>query len=475
VGAPLDDDGNSAAGAVWLLFLNTNGTVKAHQKISALTGGFTGTLDIGDFFGFDVSVLGDLDADGVPDLAVGALNDDDGGTNRGAAWILFMNTNGTVKAHQKISDTEGGFTGVLDDSDFFGNSVAGLGDLNGDGVPDLAAGASRDDDGGIRDPGAVWMLFLNRNHPPVANAGPDLTIECSSHTGTAITLDGSGSDDLDGDQLSFMWSGPFPEGGGTVTGEQPSVTLPLGENHITLTVNDGKGGADTDEVIVNVIDTTPPMLTVTLTPDMLWPPNHNMRDIHAAITVSDVCDANPSFILKSIVSNETEEGLGKKHSPDIMGHELGTPDTEFQLRAERLGGGNGRIYTVTYEAEDASGNRATAQATATVPHDMGKSVAFDAELPPPESYALLPNYPNPFNPETEIRFQLPQAGFVVIKIFNILGEEIRTLADAQYDAGYHRVRWDGKDKNGKSVASGVYLYQLRAGRFSQVKKMGLIR
>jgi flagellar hook assembly protein FlgD len=64
---------------------------------------------------------------------------------------------------------------------------------------------------------------------------------------------------------------------------------------------------------------------------------------------------------------------------------------------------------------------------------------------------------------------------VVIKIFNTLGEEIRTLADAQYDAGYHRVRWDGKDKNGKSVASGVYLYQLRAGRFSQVKKMSFIR
>jgi len=90
-------------------------------------------------------------------------------------------------------------------------------------------------------------------------------------------------------------------------------------------------------------------------------------------------------------------------------------------------------------------------------------------------YQLEQNHPNPFNPDTEIRFQLPKPGHVVLKIFNILGAEVRTLADAPYEAGYHRVRWDGKDKNGKLVASGVYLYQLRAGSFSQVKKMSLLR
>lgn len=88
---------------------------------------------------------------------------------------------------------------------------------------------------------------------------------------------------------------------------------------------------------------------------------------------------------------------------------------------------------------------------------------------------LLPNYPNPFNPETEIRFQLRETSYVVVKIFNIIGEEIRTLMDEPREAGYHHVRWDGKDKNGKAVASGIYLYQLRAGSFSQVKKMNLLR
>ncbi|MCH8851931.1 MAG: FG-GAP repeat protein, partial [Planctomycetes bacterium] len=65
-----------------------------------------------------------------------------------------------VLSHQKISDTEGGFTGILDNSDIFGSSVASLGDLDGDGVGDLAVGATGDDDGGPPH-GAVWVLFLN--------------------------------------------------------------------------------------------------------------------------------------------------------------------------------------------------------------------------------------------------------------------------------------------------------------------------
>ena len=160
VGAEFDDDGSFDAGAVWVLFLNTDGTVKANQKISNTQGGFTGTLQGGDMFGDSLASPGDLDGDGVADLVVGANGDNDGGADRGAAWVLFLNTNGTVKSHQKISDTQGGFTGTLDNGDQLGRSVASLGDLDGDGVTDLAVGAQGDDDGGpLR--GAVWILFLN--------------------------------------------------------------------------------------------------------------------------------------------------------------------------------------------------------------------------------------------------------------------------------------------------------------------------
>ncbi len=100
----------------------------------------------------------------------------------------------------------------------------------------------------------------------------------------------------------------------------------------------------------------------------------------------------------------------------------------------------------------------------------------------PSTYALFQNFPNPFNPSTEIRFQLPEASHVTVRIFNALGQEIRRLEERQYEAGMHSVRWDGTDNAGNPVSSGVYIYQLQAvdplngtGKFSQVKKMNLLR
>ncbi len=110
------------------------GWVLSHQKISDTEGGFTGILEDRDRFGSSVTSLGDLDGDGVDDLAVGAPSDQNVAVNGGAVWVLFLNADGTVRAHQKISDTEGGFTGTLIDRDLFGISVASLGDLDGDGA-----------------------------------------------------------------------------------------------------------------------------------------------------------------------------------------------------------------------------------------------------------------------------------------------------------------------------------------------------
>ncbi len=93
----------------------------------------------------------------------------------------------------------------------------------------------------------------------------------------------------------------------------------------------------------------------------------------------------------------------------------------------------------------------------------------------PDEFIVHQNFPNPFNPETEIRFALTRDSHVVINIYNTLGQQIGTLIDTQYAAGFHSMRWDGKDRNGRPVSSGVYLCQIQAGAFSQVKKMSLIR
>ena len=201
VGAKDDDDGAVDGGAVYVLFLNADGTVKGEQKISALAGGFTGPLTTNDRFGIGVASLGDLDGDGNGDIAVGALYDDDGGTDRGAVYVLRLNADGTVKAEQKISDTEGGFGGVLDNNDEFGTAVSGVGDVDADGVPDLAVGTPKDDDTNSLS-GAVYLLFLNANgtvksEQKISNLEGGLAVTLSTSDQFGFSVAGIG--DLDGD------------------------------------------------------------------------------------------------------------------------------------------------------------------------------------------------------------------------------------------------------------------------------------
>ena len=169
VGATRDEEDFSRSGAVWVLLLQQNGTVLRAQKITDTVGGFTGSLYDDEFFGSAVAGVGDLDGNGVPDVAVGAEGDDDGGqayfgSDRGAVWILFLKDDGSVIDEQKISSTVGGFDVTLTKDDRFGSGLAAIGDLNGDGVTELAVGMRNDDTGGAdgyANRGAVWILFLN--------------------------------------------------------------------------------------------------------------------------------------------------------------------------------------------------------------------------------------------------------------------------------------------------------------------------
>ena len=218
VGAIRDSENGFSRGAIWILFLNADGTVKSQQKINESNGGFTGTLDNEDFFA-TVSTLGDLDGDDVTDIAVGAERDDDGGTDRGAVWILFLNEDGTVKAHQKISSTDGGFTGVLDDGDLFGGTE-GLGDIDNDGIPDLAVGARLDDDGGWAR-GAVWILFLNSDGTVKSHQKISMTSGNFNHDLGYLGTFGGGIallPDLDGDYRSELVVGAHRDDDGGVGG-----------------------------------------------------------------------------------------------------------------------------------------------------------------------------------------------------------------------------------------------------------------
>lgn len=93
----------------------------------------------------------------------------------------------------------------------------------------------------------------------------------------------------------------------------------------------------------------------------------------------------------------------------------------------------------------------------------------------PKTFWLGQNYPNPFNPETVIEYGIPENCRVVLTIYNIRGQKAITLINQYQDAGYKKVRWNSKDNNGKELSSGIYFYELKAGRYRDVKKMIILK
>ncbi len=115
-------------------------------------------------------------------------------------------------------------------------------------------------------------------------------------------------------------------------------------------------------------------------------------------------------------------------------------------------------------------------------HVAGDSLVFDSPTTlgddlanVPQRYYLKQNYPNPFNPVTRINFGLAQNSTVKLRIFNILGQEVRMLINGYLGAGRHDVQWDGRNDQGRLLSSGVYIYKLTAGEFSRSRKMILLK
>ncbi len=240
-------------------------------------------------------------------------NDLPGFPDAGSAHLLVVGTGALV---QTLNNPAPGF------DDEFGSSVAGIGNNILIGTPlDDASGA----DAGIA------YYYASPNAPPLANAGADQNLGCISPAGIAVTLDGSASSDPDNDLLTYTWR----ENGNIIPGPITSPTLVvttfgLGTHTIELTVNDGNGGTDTDDVVLILVgDTTPPIITLIGANPMTVECHTPYSD--PGVAVSDACDPIPSppALTGSVNSN--------------------VPGT----------------YTITYTATDASGNN-SAPTTRTV-------------------------------------------------------------------------------------------------------------
>jgi hypothetical protein len=171
------------------------------------------------------------------------------------------------------------------------------------------------------------VYLITSNSPPYADAGPNQQVSAGADCLGNATLNGAGSSDPDGDVLSYSWTGSF----GTVSGVSPQVSLPLGVHTVTLSVDDGHGGVETDTVTITVVDTTPPAVTaISPEPDVLWPPNHRLVSVSVSVTATDNCA--PSCRIVSVQQRAGQQAGRRNRAGWAV-----TGALSVTLRAERTG------------------------------------------------------------------------------------------------------------------------------------------
>jgi hypothetical protein len=257
-----------------------------------------------------------------------------------------------------------------------------------------------------------------------------------------------------------------------------------------LTLAAGGNDFGLDDISFMKIDETAPVLTTASF--SVWPPNHEYRTFTLSqfvTSVTDDCDAAPSVVISSIWSDELENAIGLGDGDTYDDIVIAADCQSVQLRAERQGGGNGRVYTIEIKATDASGNSSVSYAKVSVPHnnpgtavDDGPMAGYTVNGPcsaapkagarsiDASGFQLDQNYPNPFNPGTTLTYTLPVSGRVTLRVFDMNGTEVSTLVNEERAAGAHSVYF-----NAATVPSGLYLYRLESGGVVLQRIMQLVK
>jgi hypothetical protein len=213
-------------------------------------------------------------------------------------------------------------------------------------------------------------VTIHDTTPPTISCPKDTTIECSSHCGTAKSEIAS--------WLAEAKASDTCDPTVSVTNNAPTC-FPEGETTVKFKTADIYGNPDSCTAKVTVVDTTPPVIHVVMDRNVLWPPNHKLVEDCATVTVTDVCDPNPTFVLYSVTSDEPDNDKGDGNTVgDIQDAALNTADVCLSLRSERMGGENGRKYTIIYKAKDSSNNVAYDTTCVCVPHDMSAGAVCSA-------------------------------------------------------------------------------------------------
>ena len=282
-----------------------------------------------------------------------------------------------------------------------------------------------------------------------------------------------------------------PAGGGVTLTLAPPGPYPLGNTEVTLTASNGVYD-DTCEATIAVEDNTPPVLIATSETITLWPPNLQYETFTVAdlvISVSDNCtplNINDVIINKA-TSDEADAGAQCGNKPnDIV---IASDCKSIQLRRERCGGGNGRVYTIYLEVDDGNGNNGYATCKVEVPPNpngtaiddgavyevMGgcssNKSSFIAANENSESDIELINYPNPFNNSTTLVFSVKETNKTTLKVYNSMGQEVMVLFDgyAEADQNYEIIF------SGEGLPGGLYICHMQSGNAHCTRRIVLVR
>jgi len=409
---------NHRYGAAYV-FRGTNGSLIYPKYGSNSCGCFPSCYVTGIRFGQSVAGAGDVNGDGRSDFIIGAPFDNGNGQQYAGKAFVYSGLDSSL-----LYEKQGGAA-----NDYFGWSVAGAGDVNNDGKADFIVGAWGDDE----------VTFVNSGSAFVYSGatGNLLRSEFGIADGQRFGWSVAGTGDVNGDgKADFMVGAP---GAGSGSGKAQVFS---GAGGLIYTKNGSSGGDSLGYSVAGAGNSDGDGV-----PDFIVGAPNTSSGRGSAYLYSGI---NGGLIV-SINGEVTGDGFGTSVAGG--GDMLNDGTDEFLVGAPYADDDRGSAYVYHIIAV------------------LGRASSNSK----PVSFGLEQNYPNPFNPNTTIKYTLPQAAKVELKIYNILGQVVKTLVEEEKPAGFYEVNWDGRDEQGRSVSSSIYLYQIKAGDFVETKKMQLVK
>ena len=486
IGVPFEDVGAIAdAGAVNVLYGSTSGLQTASNQIW-VQGDLDDTLDeADDRFGWSLAA-GDFDGDGFDDLAAGITFEDVGGAvDGGAVFVIYGTNTGLGSTGNQFWAQNGGGLGGGDPNDLFGWALA-VGNFDNDNYDDLAIGIPGHNAGGQNDAGGAVVLY-GTNTGLTATGNQLWSQDTDEIDGTPEADDSFGwslaTGDFDNDGFDDLAVGvPFEAVGaisnaGAVnviygsaaglssTGDQlfseatPGIPLATeADDRFGFSLAAGRFDSDDDEDLAIGVDgegvggaaNAGAILVIAGSPSGLDPSKSAL-----------------------IFSQDDAEVEGDAEAGDRFGHALAVGDFDNNGIVDIAVG-------IPYELVNGQAEAGAVNILYSVFGGLDSSqllfqgatlVANEPEAPGlPTTFALLPAYPNPFNPSTTLRYDVPKAGPVRITVLDALGREIALLVNEQHTAGRHEISFDAQ-----GLPSGTYIVRMQADATLQAQRLTLLR